>query len=83
MKKLVKNVDKIEAKLNQALTELEHRVEVSESKYCQNCNSEKEFCMCLPEGKTCNDCSFFDGCMKFGITEDGQTHCDWWPIKFI
>jgi hypothetical protein len=38
--------------------------------------------MCLPEGKTCDDCIHFERCCFLGATSKGQRECDWFPIRF-
>lgn len=46
-------------------------------------DKQKESCMCLPEGKTCNDCGHYARCKALGvIRQEPQTSCDWWPIRF-
>lgn len=38
----------------------------------------------LPEGKTCTDCRRFGFCSKFiGPEIAVNTHCDWFPIRFV
>jgi hypothetical protein len=40
--------------------------------------------MDLPTGKTCDDCRHFGFCSKFiGPEIAGNTHCDWFPIRFL
>lgn len=43
-------------------------------------------CMCLPEGKVCNDCGHYAWCKGLGVIRghgEPQRMCDWWPIRFV
>ena len=40
-------------------------------------------CMELPAGVRCDDCGRFSGCLRFGVTKTGHTHCDWFPRQFV
>ena len=59
-------------------------------KICPECHfvfenpDKEEACMCLPEGKTCNDCAHYARCKGLGvIRQEPQRACDWWPIRFV
>ena len=58
-------------------------------KVCPECHftfenpDKEEACMCLPEGKTCNDCRHYFRCFMLGVVrKQPQKNCDWWPIRF-
>ncbi len=39
--------------------------------------------MRLSEGKTCNDCLWYQRCSEIiGLENDGSTKCDWHPSRF-
>jgi hypothetical protein len=40
----------------------------------------KEFA--LPPGVTCEDCFAFHFCTGIGVAKEGQTLCDWYPVRF-
>ena len=55
--------------------------------HCPKCHflfeKPEEECMCLPEGKTCNDCQYYERCKGLGvIRSEQQKTCDWWPVRF-
>ena len=57
--------------------------EVVEVEKCPKCKDDKEYCMCLPEGFTCDICARFNYCKGLGvIREESQSRCDWHPVRF-
>ena len=50
---------------------------------CPKCKDEKQYCMCLPEGLTCDVCGMFYFCKGIGtIRSEKQNRCDWHPVRF-
>jgi hypothetical protein len=38
--------------------------------------------MALPAGFTCDSCFAFSHCVGFGVSQSGQTRCDWHPVRY-
>jgi hypothetical protein len=38
--------------------------------------------LALPAGFTCDSCFAFSYCVGFGVSQSGQTRCDWHPVRY-